>query len=129
MGYIDAHHKRPFRVTLKDQASADAALAGFPEPYRRLDTAVLEALILTGPLGLSEDDISHFRGLGYSRSDEEALELVDLGRLRRRLLPARHARQPDPRGRRRGGEHAPQVDLLHPEGSHRAAVQPAVIIG
>jgi uncharacterized protein (DUF1015 family) len=79
MGYIDAHHKRPFRVTLKDQASADAALEGFPEPYRRLDTAVLEALILTGPLGLSEDDISHFRGLGYSRSDDEALELVTSG--------------------------------------------------
>jgi uncharacterized protein (DUF1015 family) len=79
MGYIDAHHKRPFRVTLKDQASADAALSAFPEPYRRLDTAVLEALILTGPLGLSEDDISHFRGLGYSRSDEEALELVTSG--------------------------------------------------
>ena len=79
MGYIDAHHKRPFRVTLKDQASADAALADFPEPYRRLDTAVLEALILTGPLGLTEDDISHFRGLGYSRSDDEALELVESG--------------------------------------------------
>ena len=60
-------------------ASADAALADFPEPYRRLDTAVLEALILTGPLGLTEDDISHFRGLGYSRSDDEALELVTSG--------------------------------------------------
>ncbi len=79
MGYIDAHHKRPFRVTLKDQATADSALADFPEPYRSLDTAVLETLILTGPLGLTEDDISHFRGLGYSRSDAEALELVTSG--------------------------------------------------
>ncbi len=79
MGYIDAHQRQPFRVTLKDQATAASALADFPEPYRRLDTAVLEALILTGPLGLTEDDISHFRGLGYSRSDDEALELVTSG--------------------------------------------------
>ena len=79
LGYIDAHLQRPFRLTLKDQAIADRALAGFPEPYRRLDTAVLEALILTGPLGLSEDDISHFRGLGYSRNDAEALDLIRSG--------------------------------------------------
>ena len=76
MGYIDAHFKRAFRLTLKDQAIADRALDGLPEPYRRLDTAVLEALLLKGPLGLTDDDIDHLRGLGYARSDEEALELV-----------------------------------------------------
>jgi uncharacterized protein (DUF1015 family) len=79
MGYMDSHFKRAFRLTLKDQAIADAALADMPEPYRRLDTAVLEALVLTGPLGLSEDDISHLNGLGYARSFEEARELVDAG--------------------------------------------------
>jgi uncharacterized protein (DUF1015 family) len=76
MGYIDAHFKRAFRLRLKDQKYAEKALADKPEPYRRLDTAVLEALVLTGPLGLSEDDISHLRGLGYSRTDDEALRLV-----------------------------------------------------
>jgi uncharacterized protein (DUF1015 family) len=76
MGYIDAHFKRAFRLTLKDQAIADRALDGEPEPFRRLDTAVLEALVLKGPLGLTDDDIDHMRGLGYARSDEEALELV-----------------------------------------------------
>ena len=79
MGYMDSHFKRPFRLTLKDQAIADEALADMPEPYRRLDTAVLEALVLTGPLGLSEDDISHLNGLGYARSFQEARELVDSG--------------------------------------------------
>jgi uncharacterized protein (DUF1015 family) len=79
LGYLDAHFQRPFRLTLKDQALADRALEGFPEPYRRLDTAIVEALILTGPLGLTEDDISHFRGLGYSRSDAEAIALVESG--------------------------------------------------
>jgi uncharacterized protein (DUF1015 family) len=79
MGYMDSHFRRAFRLTLKDQAIADEALPGMPEPYRRLDTAVLEALVLKGPLGLSEDDISHLRGLGYARSFEEARELVESG--------------------------------------------------
>jgi uncharacterized protein (DUF1015 family) len=79
MGYMDSHFKRAFRLTLKDQSIADEALAEMPEAYRRLDTAVLEALVLTGPLGLSEDDISHLNGLGYARSFDEARELVDSG--------------------------------------------------
>ena len=79
MGYMDSHFKRAFRLTLKDQAIADEALGDMPEPYRRLDTAVLEALVLTGPLGLSEDDISHLNGLGYARSFQEARDLVDSG--------------------------------------------------
>ena len=77
LGYMDTHFKRPFMLTLRDQSIADAALAGKPDPYRRLDTAVLEALLLKGALGLSEDDISHLRGLGYARDFEEALALLD----------------------------------------------------
>jgi uncharacterized protein (DUF1015 family) len=76
MGYLDAFHQQPYRLVLKDQALADAALADFPEPYRHLDTAVLEALIFKGVLGMTEDDISHLDGLGYSRTDDEALQLV-----------------------------------------------------
>jgi len=76
MGYLDAFHQTPYRLVLKDQALADAALADYPEPYRHLDTAILEALIFKGVLGMTEDDISHLDGLGYSRTDEEALELV-----------------------------------------------------
>jgi uncharacterized protein (DUF1015 family) len=78
-GYMDSFHKQPYRVTLKDQSLADAALAGMPDPYRRLDTAVLEALILLGALGMSEDDISHLRGLDYSKSLADAIERVDSG--------------------------------------------------
>jgi len=78
-GYIDSRHKRPLRLVLRDQQIADEALSEFPAPYRKLDAAVLEALILKGPLGLSEDDISHFNGLGYSRSDAEALALIESG--------------------------------------------------
>ena len=80
MGYIDAHHKQAYRLTLKDQATADEALKDFPEPYRHLDTAILEALIIKGPAGLTDDDIDHKHGLDYSRTDEEALEMVLDGR-------------------------------------------------
>jgi uncharacterized protein (DUF1015 family) len=79
-GYMDSFHRQPYRVTLKDQAIADAALEGKPEPYRHLDTAVLEALILRGALGMSEDDISHLRGLHYSKSTEDARAAVEAGR-------------------------------------------------
>jgi uncharacterized protein (DUF1015 family) len=79
MGYYDAHDKRPLMLTLRDPSIADAALPDKPEPYRRLDTAVLEALILKGALGMSEDDISHFNGLGYARSTDQAREQVESG--------------------------------------------------
>jgi uncharacterized protein (DUF1015 family) len=79
IGYYDAHHRRPLMLSLRDQAIADAALPGRPEPYRRLDTAVLEALILQGALGMSEDDISHFNGLDYARTAAEARARVDAG--------------------------------------------------
>jgi uncharacterized protein (DUF1015 family) len=76
MGYIDSFHQQAYRLVLKDQAIADEALADYPEPYRQLDTAVLEALVFKGVLGMDEDDISHLNGLGYSRTDDEALQAV-----------------------------------------------------
>jgi uncharacterized protein (DUF1015 family) len=78
-GYMDSFFKRPFRVTLKDQSIADRALEGMPAPYRRLDTAVLESLILRGALGMSEDDIAHLRGLDYSKNLEDAVQRVESG--------------------------------------------------
>jgi uncharacterized protein (DUF1015 family) len=79
MGYIDSHFQRPFRLTLKDQSIADTALAEHSAPYRHLDTGVLEALILKGALGLSDDDISHFNGMFYARDTDEAVAMVRSG--------------------------------------------------
>jgi uncharacterized protein (DUF1015 family) len=79
IGYYDAHHRRPLMLTLRDPAVADAALPGKPEPYRRLDTAVLEALVLKGALGMTEDDISHLKGLRYARSAAQARAEVEAG--------------------------------------------------
>ena len=78
-GYIDAHFRKPYRLTLKDPTIADDALPEHAEPYRRLDTAVLEALILKGPLEMTDERIDHLDGLGYARDDAQALELVTTG--------------------------------------------------
>ena len=40
---------------------------------------MLEALLLKGALGLSDDDISHFNGLFYARDTAEALAMVRSG--------------------------------------------------
>jgi len=80
LGYMDSFHRQPYLLTLKDQSIADAALEGMPDPYRRLDTAVLEAIILKGALGMSEDDISHLNGLNYSKSFDDAVDAVESGR-------------------------------------------------
>ena len=79
LGYLDAHHRRPLMLTLRDPAIAAAALPDKPEPYRHLDTAVLEAVLLKGALGMSEDDISHLNGLDYARDYDQARERVESG--------------------------------------------------
>ena len=76
IGYYDGTARM---LTLCDPGIADAALPGKPEPYRRLDTAVLEALVLQQTLGMTEDDISHLNGLAYARTVEEAAGRVDAG--------------------------------------------------
>jgi uncharacterized protein (DUF1015 family) len=79
LGYIDSHSERPLRLTLRDQSVADAALPGCSEAYRHLDTGVLEALVLKGALGMSDEDISRFQGLFYARDAEEARAMVSSG--------------------------------------------------
>ncbi|HZV75125.1 MAG TPA: DUF1015 domain-containing protein [Conexibacter sp.] len=79
IGYMDAHAKRPYMLTLKDQGIADAALAGHAEPYRRLDTAVLEALVLKGALDMTDAQIDHLDGLDYARDLSQALGALHSG--------------------------------------------------
>ncbi|MEA2215917.1 MAG: hypothetical protein QOK19_1478 [Solirubrobacteraceae bacterium] len=79
MGYVNGRDERCLRLTLKDQAIADAALAGHTEPYRHLDTGVLETLILKDALGMSDEDISHFNGMFYARDTDEAVSMVRSG--------------------------------------------------
>jgi uncharacterized protein (DUF1015 family) len=78
-GYIDSHFQRPFRLRLKDTQELDRILEGRPESYRRLDVAILESLVLTGILGLSEDDIAAKRGIGYAKSISDVEAGLDSG--------------------------------------------------
>ena len=77
--FTDTRTREPQRLVLRDQATADAALADATPAYRRLDTGVLEALLLTGALGLTEADISHLNDFGYARDADQALALIDEG--------------------------------------------------
>ncbi len=79
LGLYEGRERPALRLTLREQAIADAALPDRSQAYRELDTGVLEALILKGALGLSDDDISHFNGLFYARDTPEALAMVDSG--------------------------------------------------
>jgi len=78
-GYIDSHHRRGYRLRLKDTAELDRLLEGRPEAYRRLDAVVLEALVLKGIIGMTEEDIAAKRGIGYAKGIPESLAQLGEG--------------------------------------------------
>jgi uncharacterized protein (DUF1015 family) len=78
-GYIDSHLRRGFRLRLKDAEAMERALPDASDAYRSLDAAILEALVLKGTLGMSDEDIAAKRGLGYAKGADEALRLLDSG--------------------------------------------------
>jgi len=78
-GLIDGDGSRALRAELASPEIADRALEGHSESYRRLDTAVLEKLVLEDALGLTEDDISHQRGLAYARDLQQTMQLLGEG--------------------------------------------------
>jgi uncharacterized protein (DUF1015 family) len=78
-GLYDSFHKQAYRLRLKDVEALDRLLAGKPEAYRRLDSAILEALVLKGLAGMSDHDIDARNGLEYAKSVGEALARVDGG--------------------------------------------------
>ena len=77
-GFLD-QGGRSLQLRLGSPASVERALADHSPSYRRLDTAVLEKLVLEDTLGLTEDDISHQRGLAYARDLDQARQLLGSG--------------------------------------------------
>jgi uncharacterized protein (DUF1015 family) len=67
------------RLRLRDTEELDRRLAGKPEAYRRLDSAILETLVLMGLAGMSEEDITERRGLEYAKSIPAAVDMVENG--------------------------------------------------
>ena len=80
-GLYDRHHRTAYRLRLKDSARAelDRRLEGKPEAYRRLDSAILETLVLKGLLGMSDEDIDERRGLEYAKSVPDAIAGLEQG--------------------------------------------------
>jgi uncharacterized protein (DUF1015 family) len=78
-GLYDSFHKQAYRLRLKDVAALDRRLEGKPEAYRRLDSAILETLVLKGLAGMSDHDIDSRTGLEYAKTVDDALARVDSG--------------------------------------------------
>ncbi len=78
-GLYDSFHKQAHRLRLKDVEALDRRLEGRPEAYRRLDSAILETLVLKGLAGMSDHDIDERNGLEYAKSVPAALAAVDAG--------------------------------------------------
>ncbi len=78
-GLYDSFHKQAYRLRLKDLEALDRQLAGKPEAYRRLDSAILETLVLKGLAGMSDHDIDARHGLEYAKSVPAALAAIDSG--------------------------------------------------
>ncbi len=78
-GLYDSSHRQAYRLRLKDTTELDRLLDGQPEAYRRLDSAILETLVLKGLAGMSDHDIDARNGLEYAKSVPDALAQVDGG--------------------------------------------------
>ncbi len=115
---------RAFACRLKDDVDLALLMPGRSSAYRDLDAAILEKVVLEGALGMTPEDVEAKRG---HRVCEERCGGGRRARrgLRRGLPAAPDADRTGPRRRRRGRDHAPEVDLLLPEAPHGNRLQPA----
>jgi uncharacterized protein (DUF1015 family) len=75
-GYVDSHFRRGYRLRLKNPSALERAMPDRSAPYRNLDAAILEELVLKGGLGMSAEDVEAKRGIGYAKSAAEALGAI-----------------------------------------------------
>jgi uncharacterized protein (DUF1015 family) len=78
-GFVAPGGMRALRLRLRDPGAVDEALGGRSDAYRRLDAAVLEALVLRGALGMGAEDTEGKRGIAYTASADEALAAASAG--------------------------------------------------
>ncbi len=76
-GYVDAHHRRGYRLRLKQPAALERALPDASPAFRELDAAILEALLLRDALGMSADEIEAKQGIAYTADAGAALASLD----------------------------------------------------
>ncbi len=69
-----------YALSLKNLAQADAALdQSHCAAWRKLDVAILQALVLDRTLGISWQDLAHTADVAYTRDEEEAILKVVSG--------------------------------------------------
>ena len=79
-GLYDSHHKRGFRLRLKDSApSSTGCSRASRRPTAASTRRSSRRSSSKGIAGLSEDDILAKRGIGYAKSVEDSLALLDEG--------------------------------------------------
>jgi len=78
-GYMDSHHRKPYRLRLKNAQPLAEALPDASDAFRSLDAAALETLILKGPLAMTNDDIAAKRGLSYCSDFDETVRRLHAG--------------------------------------------------
>jgi uncharacterized protein (DUF1015 family) len=76
-GYVDSNLRHGLRLRLRDRGPLDRSLDGHPKSYRQLDAVILEALVLEGILGMTEEDIAAKRGIGYTNSADHARAAIE----------------------------------------------------
>ncbi|MGA7435973.1 MAG: DUF1015 domain-containing protein, partial [Solirubrobacterales bacterium] len=78
-GYADQATGRYYRLRLRDPLTLDSLMEGKSEAYRHLDAAILEKVVLSGLLGMSEEDVEAKRGIGYAKTIGNAITSLDGG--------------------------------------------------
>lgn len=79
LGFVTANGPKPQRLTLRSNEIVQTALADHAPPYRDLDTAVLETLVLRRALGQDQEGLARSGAIAYSQDSEEAIKLVRQG--------------------------------------------------
>ena len=77
-GLVEADGARRL-LRLRDPGALDRLFEGRSEAYRNLDAAILEKVVFSEILGMSEADVEAKRGLGYAKSIDEAVGEVEAG--------------------------------------------------
>lgn len=67
-------------IRLRDPAALGALMEGRSAAYRELDAAILEKVVFSEILGMSEQDVEAKRGLAYAKTIGEATGAVESGR-------------------------------------------------
>ena len=111
---------------LRDRAAVSMAMSGAPAPVRKIDSAVLEAVVLAPLLGLLDPGpVRHHRQHPLRPRAGRGHRAGRPGRRVGRVPAARADRRPGARGRRRRRRHAAEVDLLLPQAALRLPDQSA----